>query len=39
MRPDQAGGMAFNPMMRNMANGMQMPNNTLARKAMANNQK
>ncbi|KAK8116640.1 Som1 protein [Apiospora kogelbergensis] len=38
MRPDQAGGMAFNPMMRNMANGMQMPNNTLARKAMANNQ-
>ncbi|KAK7959574.1 uncharacterized protein PG986_004428 [Apiospora aurea] len=38
MRPDQAGGMPFNPMMRNMANGMQMPNNNLARKAMANNQ-
>ncbi|KAK8112754.1 hypothetical protein PG984_013280 [Apiospora sp. TS-2023a] len=40
MRPDQAGGLPFNPMMaRNMAaNGMQMPNNNLARKAMANNQ-
>lgn len=37
MRPDQ---MQFNPMMRNMQNGMQMAanKNNLARTAMANNQ-